>query len=291
MDKEKLTTSPSLYDPDLKAITDRLSELTQLICDAEPFIAFEQVVNKTPQWWVKPDSVHALRNQRCIRVTWQTPAQKVFQQGLLDAYANYREAYIEANGGENYEEEYDALKVKFAHRVEVKLKGLANNHHVELSYFTRIYQHLQTELEKAGPFKALRTEAVVVSEPVLVAYLKQVRSREFKARSQFPFCTFCYWIGHQRNQCKAYEDAPTCEFCKRKGHDLNKCRKAPVCEHCLEKGHTDKSCVNGPRCRFCRMDGHLVWECAKLKKIRCHRCGQYGHTASRCVSEITFQDE
>ncbi len=288
---------PPLYNVTLKAQCDEILKLEQLTATQEPFIPFGEVVTRLPQWWIKPDSSQRHRSGRSVRIKWDTPAQKVFWVGLEDAFKNYREAYLQHTGGRNFEEECDVLKAKVRAAIVERMKTLANKNHVKLSYFERIYQHVQTQLEKkGGRFVQWRTEAVHVPAKVLATYLRQVRARNFTQRANFPYCLFCKWIGHSRDTCEDYAKADTCSFCRYKGHTVERCYKAPICEHCLEKGHEEKYCRNAPRCRFCRTKGvptvgHTVNDCEKLKRIQCHKCGNYGHTASRCFEGVTFDDD
>lgn len=291
--KEKLAVeAPPLYDAELKAYCDQILQLEDDVVKQEPFIPFEQVVRNNVQWWIKPGS-SARKRGRCVIVKWDTPAQKVLHKALQQAYEAYREAYLAETGGRNLEEECDALKAKVIEVVGERMKQLANKYHVAVPYFRKLYQTLQVRREKAtskygGLFVQWRTVAIHVPPKTVSAYVRQIKSKSFAERGAYPYCTFCRWVGHQRQTCDDYADAPMCSYCRYKGHELARCYKAPICEHCLEKGHETEACQKEARCRFCKAQGHVARECAKLKKVKCHKCGRNGHTAYRCFD---FDDD
>lgn len=282
----------AVYDDEVKTCCGDILRLEDDIVGQEPHISFGAVVNTKPQWWIKPDSSSRKRG-RCVTIKWDTPAQKLFKEALIEAYQRYNNAYLLAVGGHDYEAECDGLKVQVKTMIDAHMVRLATKYRFSVEYFCKLYKALQVRLEKStdGRYVQWRTTAVAVPEKLLEETTRQVRAKNYRDRVLYPYCIFCRWIGHTRDTCDEYAKAPTCEYCNMKGHRMERCRKAPVCENCLEKGHIENKCDNESRCRFCNGSGHVVQECEKLKKMKCHRCGRHGHTASRCFDGMTFDDD
>ena len=100
------------------------------------------------------------------------------------------------------------------------------------------------------------------------------------------FCTECM-VPHPPGKC-------ICKLCKSIGHLATECPWLKEAQDTAKSPEPDKEDKEPsvPFCLHCRSDTHKMEDCAahkvaqaKMKKLRCENCKQYGHTIAECLDE------
>jgi len=98
------------------------------------------------------------------------------------------------------------------------------------------------------------------------------RQKDNNRKRKNYICNYCFEENkHLSNECPH----KFCTFCKTTGHLQFKCPKKQFCQYCGSNTHSTFNC-NSPE----------IQERLKLRFIKCHNCGVYGHYAIDCFKPV-----